>query len=116
MCLRKLSLFRGKETIIFFERGTTAGGVGDDGVEILAEKDGEVCSREIASGISNARVSGKRSATELSFGYDDFTAVGGEDANGGFIEPRECDVGDAAGEESDTGAARTARCCGRCRS
>jgi len=52
-------------------------------------------------------VRGKRAAAKLSFRHHDFAAIGSEDADGGFIEPREGDVGDASGEESDAGAART---------
>ncbi|GAC1618915.1 MAG: hypothetical protein NVS9B13_07430 [Candidatus Acidiferrum sp.] len=46
----------------------------------------------------------KRSAAKLFRGNDDVATVGGKHADGGVIEARESDVGDAAGEESDTGA------------
>src|SRR6266576_169512 len=68
--------------IVFLERGAAAGSVGNDGVEVFAKKYGEIFSR-------------------------DFAAVGGKDADGGFVELRKSDVGDAAGEEGDAGAART---------
>src|SRR5229473_8266216 len=48
---------------------------------------------------------GERAAAELVFWDDHFAAVGGEDADGGFVELRECDVGDASGEKRDAGAA-----------
>src|SRR5712692_10562186 len=48
---------------------------------------------------------GERAAAELIFRGDHFAAVGGEDADGGFVELRESDVGDAAGEERDAGTA-----------
>ncbi len=49
---------------------------------------------------------GERAAAELILRDCHFAAVGGEDADGGFVELRESDVGDAAGEERDAGAAR----------
>ncbi len=48
---------------------------------------------------------GERAAAKLVFWDDHFAAVGGEDADGGFVELRECDVGDASGEKRDAGAA-----------
>src|SRR5260370_30846565 len=91
--------------IVFLEGGTAAGGVGDDGVEVFAKKCGEIVAREFASGIANAGVGGERAAAKLIFWDDHFAAVGGEDADGGFVELRECDVGDASGEKRDAGAA-----------
>jgi hypothetical protein len=102
----KARLFRQKEVIVFLERGAASGRVGDDGVKIFPKKDGEVFSSEFAGYIADAGVGGKCAAAELSFGHDDFAAIGSEDADSGFIEPREGDVGDASGEESDAGAAR----------
>src|SRR5229473_5143325 len=92
--------------MVFLERGAAAGGVGDDGVEVFARKCGEIVAREFASGIANAGVDGERAAAELILGDDHFAAVGGEDADGGFVELGESDVGDAAGEEGHAGAAR----------
>ena len=101
----KPGLFRRKEMIIFFERGAASGGVGDDRVKVFAKKDGEIFFREFAGHIAEAGVRGKGAAAKLSFGHDDFAAVGSEDADGGFIEACEGDVGDAPGKESDAGAA-----------
>src|SRR5229473_7334695 len=92
--------------IVFLEGGTAAGGVGDNGVEVFAKKCREIVPREFASGIANAGVGGERAAAELIFRDDHFAAVGGEDADGSFVELRESDIGDAAGEERDAGAAR----------
>src|SRR5713226_5823840 len=92
--------------IVFLECGTAAGGVGDDGVEVFAKKGGEIVAREFASGIANSGVRGEGAAAELIFRDDHFASVGGEDTDGGFVEPRESDVGDAAGEERDAGTAR----------
>ena len=102
----KLRLFGRKEMIIFLERGTASGGVGDDGVKVFAKEDGKICSSEFAGHIADAGVRGKRTAAKLSFRHHDFAAIRSEDADGGFIEPRKGDVGDASGEESDAGAAR----------
>src|SRR5882724_6994014 len=103
----KLRFFGRKEMIIFLERGAASGGVRDDGVKVFAKEDGKICSSEFPRHIADAGVRGKRTAAKLSLGHDDFAAIGSEDADGGFIEPREGDVGDASGEESDAGAART---------
>src|SRR5438128_401481 len=92
--LRVLGLVRGKKMIVFLERGAAASRVGDDGVKILAKKRGEILSREIAGGITNARVGSKRAAAKLFLGNYNFAAVGGEDADGGFVELRESDGGE----------------------
>ncbi len=52
---------------------------------------------------------GEGAAAKLSRGDDDFAAVGGEHADSGFVELRESDIGDAAGEEGDAGASRACR-------
>ena len=95
--------------LVFLEGGAAAGGVGDDGVVIVAEKCGEILSREIACGIANSRMRCECAAAELFLGYNHFAAVGGENAKSSFVERGKSDVGDAAGEEGDAGAART-RC------
>ena len=104
--LRVLGFVKQKKMSVFLERGAAAGGVCDDGVEIIVKKDGHVSFCEIASGVADSGVRGESAAAELSPRDDDLAAVGGEDADGGFIEPGEGDVGDAAGEESDASAAR----------
>lgn len=101
----KAWLFRRKEMIIFFERGAASSGISDDGVKVFAKEDGEIFSSEFAGHVADAGVRGKGAAAELSLRHDDFAAVGSEDADGGFIEPCEGDVGDASGEESDACAA-----------
>src|SRR6267143_3481602 len=93
--------------MVFLERGAAAGGVGDDGVEVCAKKYGEIFSREFPGGVANAGVRRERAAAELATGDDDFAAVGGEDADSGFVELRKSDVGDASGEEGHAGSART---------
>lgn len=97
--------FVGREAmIIFLKRGTTAGGIGEDGVEIFTEKCGDIFSGKVACDIANSRMRGERAAAELSMGHDDFAAVGGKNADSGFVESRKDDVGDAAGEKSDARA------------
>ncbi len=95
-----------KEMIVFLECGAATGGVGDDGIELFVGKRCEICSCKIARGIADTGMSGQRAATKLILGDNDFAAVGGEHADGGLIEIRKYDIGDAAGEEGDTGAAR----------
>ena len=80
--LRELGLFFGEEVIVFLERGAAAGGVGDDGVELVACEGEQIFAREIARGVADSGVSGERSAAQLIFGDDDFDAVSVEDADG----------------------------------
>lgn len=98
-------LVGGEKMMIFLERGAATGGVGDDGVEVLVEECGDIFSGEIASDVANSGMRGKRAAAKLFRGDDDFATVGGENADGGVVELRKGDVGDATGEEGDTGAA-----------
>ncbi len=102
--LRELRLFLGEEVIVFLERGAAPGGVGDDGVEFFAGEGEEIFAGEVARGVADSGVGGERSAAHLSFGDDDFDAVGVEDANGRVVESREGDLRDATGEEGDAGA------------
>jgi hypothetical protein len=97
---------QGEEMMVFLEGGAAAGGVGDDGVEVFAKKCGEIVSREIAGSVANAGVRGERAAAELILWDDDFAAIGGKDADGGFVELRKSDVGNASGEKCNAGAAR----------
>ena len=106
-CLAVLFFALREKMMVFLERGAAAGGVGDDGVEVFAKKYGEIFSREFAGGVANPGVRRERAAAALATGDDDFAAVGGEDADGGFVELRKSDVGNAAGEEGDASAART---------
>ncbi len=69
------------------------------------KKCGEIVAREFASRIAKAGMRGERAAAELIFRGDHFAAVGGEDADGGFVELRKSDVGDAACKEGHAGAA-----------
>ena len=98
---------RRKKMVVFLERGAAAGGIGEDGVEIAAEKYRDIFSRKFPRRIANAGVSGQRAAAGLPLGNDDFAAVGGEHANGSFVELRKSDVGDATRKESHAGAPRT---------
>ena len=91
--------------IVFLERGAAACGVGDDGVEIFAEEDRQIFCGEFAGSVADSGMRGEGAAAELPFGDDDFTAVGGENADGGFIELGKSDIGNAAGEKGDAGAA-----------
>jgi len=72
---------------------------------VAAAKRGDVFAGELAGRYAHAGMRGKRAATELRAGDDDFAAVGGKDANGGFIELSEGDIRDASGEESHACAA-----------
>ena len=104
-----LGLARGEEVGVLLEGGTAAGGVGEDGVEAVLEEHGEVAAGEVAGDVAHPGVGGQRAAAELARGHDDFASVSGEDADGGFVEASEADLGDAAGEKGDAGAARPLR-------
>src|SRR5208282_6886231 len=58
---------------------------------------------------AHAGMRGQRAAAELRAGDDHLAAVGREDANGGFIELGESDIGDAAGKEGHARAAGALR-------
>ncbi len=90
--------------IVFLERGAAAGGVGDDRVEIFKRESREVFACKIAGGIAHSCMRGQSSTAELRRGDDDFAAVAGENADGGVIELREGDLGDAAGKKGDARA------------
>src|SRR5882724_4116245 len=93
--------------IVFLERGAAAGGVGNDGIELVAEKYAEIFASEFTSGIANAGVRGEGATTKLTIRNNHFATVGSENANGGFVELRKDDIGDASGKKSDACAART---------
>ena len=50
---------------------------------------------------------GESAAAKLPVGHDDFAAVGGQDADGRFVQLRKGDIGDASSKESDASTART---------
>ena len=88
----------GEKLFILLQRGAAPGGVGDDGIEIIAEKDVEIYARERSRNIAHARVSRERAAASLSRGNDDFAAVGRQHANRRFMQRGKTDLGDAPGE------------------
>jgi hypothetical protein len=94
--------------VVFLECRAAACGVGDNGVEIFAKEGGEILAREIARHVAHSRVSGESAAAQLAGRDDDFAAVGREDADSGFVELREGNLCDAAGEEGDACTARAA--------
>jgi hypothetical protein len=100
----ELGLFFGEEVIVFLECGTAAGGIGDNGVEFVTGESDKIFASEIARGVADSGVGRERSATHLSFGDDDFDAVGVENADGGVVEAREGNLRDAASEEGDASA------------
>src|ERR1700728_4361348 len=89
---------------IFLQGGATACRVGDDGVEIVGVKRGEVCASQIARHVTDAGMRSQRAAANLFGGDDDFTAIRLQHAYGGAIEFAESNLGHAAGEERDSGA------------
>ena len=96
-----------EQMIVFLQRRATTCSVRHDGIEIFAEERGDIFAGEFAGGITHSGVSGESTAAKLASGDDHFAAVGGQHADGGFVELREGDLGDAAGEERDASAARS---------
>lgn len=97
--LRMLGLVARKKMMVFLERGTAAGGVGDDCVDFFEWKSGEIVSSELARGFPKAGVRGKRAAAKLILGNNHFASIGGEHPDGGFVKIGKRDVGNAAGEK-----------------
>ncbi len=98
-----------EEVIVFLERGAATRGVGDDGVKLGGGERGDVLAGKLAGRFANSSMSGKGTAAELLAGDDDFAAIGGEHADGGFIEFCESDVGDASRKKGDSSAAGALR-------
>ena len=96
----------GEKVRVFLERRAAAGGVGDDGVEVVDGECGKIRAREVARHVANAGVIGKRAAADLSGGNDDFASVGLQHADGGAVEFAEGDLRDTAREKCDARAAR----------
>ena len=90
---------------VFLESRAAACRVGKDGVERLGEERVHVLSREGAGDVADSGVRGKGATAELIGGNDDFAAIGLKHSNGGVVELRERDLGDAAGKKSDAGTA-----------
>ena len=93
--------------IVFLERGAAAAGVGNDGIELFAEKYTEIFASEFTGGIANACVRGESATTKLTIRNNHFATVGSENANGGLIELRKGDIGDASGKKGNAYAAWT---------
>src|SRR5580700_10182817 len=89
---------------IFFQRGAAAGGIGDDGVEIVGVKCGEICEREIAGHIADSGMCCKRATANLFGGDYHFAAVCLQHADGCAIEFAESNLSHASGEESYSSA------------
>src|SRR5579864_9635749 len=91
---------------IFLERGSAACGIGNDGVEVRGWKNFLVRARQIASDVPDSGVRGQRATADLIARYDDFTAIGLQDANRGSIEFTERDLRNTARKKRDARAAR----------
>ena len=107
VCLRVLAGAGFEKLLVLLERRAAPGGVGDDGVEIIAQEDVEICAREGPGGIAHARMRRKRAAAGLSRGNDDFAAVRREHSNRRVMQRGKADLCDAAGEQRHARAART---------
>jgi hypothetical protein len=89
----------GKEVAVFFEMGTAAAGVGDDGVEFLHGEEIELAAGEGAGGFEVAVVGVEGATAGLHRRCQDFAVIGEEDVGGVAVDVREDEVLDAAGEE-----------------
>src|SRR5271165_3453750 len=94
-----------EQMFIFLEGRAAAGGVCNDGVEILAEENIEVDARLQTRRIAHSCVGRQRAAAGLSVRDHDFASIGRENTNGGFMQRGKADLRDAPGEQSDARAA-----------
>jgi len=76
---------------------------------MAAAKRSDVFAGKLESGFANTRMRGQRAAAKLFTGDDNFAAVSRENADGGFIELSEGDIGDASGKEGHAGTAGALR-------
>ena len=60
----------GKNLFVFFERRTTAGAVGDNGIDIQIEEQIEIVGRQLAGGVTISFGEMRRAAAFLFFGGD----------------------------------------------
>ena len=88
-----------KKFIILLERGTAAGGVCYEGIEVAVHHSVDVGAGKAASHLFQARMNVQCTAAALPGRDSNFTAVLLKYANRGFVKTGKADVGDAAGEE-----------------
>src|SRR5262249_493571 len=88
-----------EQLVVFLESRAAAGRVGDDRVEACVARRIDVAGWEAASVVAQPGVDVERSAAGLTFGNRYLAAVGLKHSDGGLVEARKTEVGDAAGEE-----------------
>jgi len=83
--------------IVFLQRRSAAGGIGDEGVEIIGEKDVDIVARQGAGLVGEAGVKMERAAAVLSGWNDHFTAIPLQDTDSGLVQAGERHIRDTAG-------------------
>ena len=63
--LRLLGVVFGEQVRVFLERGAASGSVGEDGVEIVRRKGGEIRARKVAGHVAHAGVGWESAAAGL---------------------------------------------------
>ena len=92
--------------MVFLHCRAATGGICNDGVKVVQLKRFQILLCECARGIAKARVRRKRAAARLLLWNDHFAAIGGQHADGGFVQLGKRDIGDAAREKCHSRAAR----------
>src|SRR5260370_30103635 len=105
MCLGMILGVGAEKLLVFLERRTASGGVGDHGVEIVAQENGKICARKRTGRIAHARMRRKRAAAGLSRGNDDFAAVRGQHTDRRVMQRGKADLRNASGKKRHAGAA-----------
>jgi len=93
-----------EEVAVVLHRGTTAGGVDDDGVDVGLLEEFDDAAGHGGGLIVESGVDHQRPAARLIARRDYFAAFGGEDAGGGFVDVGEEDLLDASGEHAGSSA------------
>src|SRR6478609_8793441 len=94
-----------QQVIVFFQGGTTAGGIGDERVKIFGEKDVDVGSRQRSRLFREPGMKVQCAAAGLSGGDHDLAAIPLQHAHGSFVESCKRDVGNTTGQETNSIAA-----------
>src|SRR5579883_1497553 len=91
-----------QEVAVFFQVGTAACRVDDDGVAVVRLEHVDIVSCQRTALFALAGVDVQRAAALLLYRRDDLAAICGQLANGGLVDVAEYLIHDAAADEADT--------------